>query len=175
LEQRQKVWMDREQIERELAQWKGICVVCMAEGKENKHSVSHCEEEKGKMAENERQFAQKTIRYEPYSGCYKCGVPQDICQRFEDNGHGGFQLKVGPDSSCQFYGVVFGMLYGIKYGYSGIWEDWMSRLRGMGVDVEDDRKLLKYLGSRREDWGYQSSRLIWEFLWVMERLGNRME
>jgi hypothetical protein len=51
----------------------------------------------------------------------------------------------------------------------------MSRLRGMGVDVEDDGKLFKYLGSRKEEWGYQSSRLIWEFLWIMERLGNRME
>jgi RecQ family ATP-dependent DNA helicase len=175
-EQRRNVWMDREKIERELARWKGICVVCMVERRDSKHSISQCKNEKGKMAEEERQVAQRKISYEPYSGCYKCGVPQDICQRFEDNGNGGFQLKSGRDPPpCQYFGVIFGMLYGIKYGYSKVWEDWMSRLRGMGVDVEDDRKLLKYLGSQKEDWGYQSSRLIWEFLWVMERLSNRME
>jgi superfamily II DNA helicase RecQ len=173
LEQRQNVWMGREQIERELARWKGVCVVCMAEGRENMHSISQCKEEKGKMAENERQIAQRRIRFDAYSACFKCGVPQDICERFEDNGCGGFRMKDGV--SCQYFGVVFGMLYGVKHGYFGIWEDWMSRLKGMGVDVEDDGKLLKYLGSRREDWGYQSSRLIWEFLWVMERLSNRME
>jgi RecQ family ATP-dependent DNA helicase len=174
LEQRQNVWIGRERIERELARWKGICVVCMAERKENTHSISQCEEEKGMMAENERRFAQRTIRFEAYSGCFKCGVPQDICERFEDDGGGGFRMKHGGEQ-CQFFGVVFGMLYGVKYGYERIWEDWMSRLRGVGVDVEDNGKLFKYLGSRREEWGYQSSRLIWEFLWVMERLGNRME
>jgi RecQ family ATP-dependent DNA helicase len=173
LEQRQNVWTGREKIEKELARWKGICVVCMAERKENTHSISKCKEEKGKIAENERQIAQRRIRFEAYSACFRCGVPQDICERFEDNGCGGFRMKGGE--CCQYYGVVFGMLYGIKYGYKGIWENWMSRLKGVGVDVGDDGKLFKYLGSRREEWGYQSSSLIWEFLWVMERLGNRIE
>jgi hypothetical protein len=30
----------REWIEQELWRWKGVCVVCMAEGKEHKHSIS---------------------------------------------------------------------------------------------------------------------------------------
>ncbi len=162
--------MGREQIERELARWKGVCMVCMAEGRDSKHSVSRCTAGKGKLAESERQVAQGSIRFQDYSGCFKCGVPQDICESFEDNGRGGFR-KI-PGRECQFYGVIFGILYGIKHGYGAIWNSWMWRMREEGVDINDDRKLFTYLGRRREEFGYQSSILIWEFKWVIERLRN---
>jgi hypothetical protein len=45
-------------------------------------------------------------------------------------------------------------------------------MREEGVDIDDDRKLFTYLGRRKEEWGYQSSMLIWEFKWVIERLCN---
>ena len=174
LEQGQAVWVGRELIEMELGHWKGVCVVCMAEGKgDYGHSISQCKEQKGMMAESERQVAQRSIRFEAYSGCFKCGVPQDICERFEDNGRGGFRLKGGE--SCQFYGVVFGILYGVKYGYRVIWDSWMCRLREAGVDVDNEGKFFEHLGSRKEENGYQSSVLIWEFKWVVERLRNRIE
>ena len=33
----------------------------------------------------------------------------------------------------------------------------------------------KYLGGRKEEFGYQSNVLIWEFLWVVGRLWNEIE
>jgi superfamily II DNA helicase RecQ len=174
LEQRQRIWVGREWIEQELWRWKGVCVVCMAEGKEHKHSISQCREEKGLLADEERRVAQRSIRFQAYSGCFRCGVPQDICERFEDNGRGGFQLKKS-EGWCQFYGVVFGILYGIKYGYRAVWNSWIERLRGLGVDSGQDRELFKYLGLRKEESGFQSSVLIWEFKWILERLYNRIE
>jgi hypothetical protein len=56
-----------------------------------------------------------------------------------------------------------------------VWDRWILRLRQAGVDVDDNGEFFGYLGSRKEDWGYQSSVLIWEFLWVVERLGNRID
>jgi hypothetical protein len=100
-------------------------------------------------------------------------VPQDICDRFEDNGLGGFRTKDG--GSCQFYGVVLGVLYGAKYGFRNIWDRWMLRLSCMGINVDDNEEVFRYLARRREDWGYQSTNLIWEFLWVVERLQNKIE
>ena len=173
IEQRKSVWVGREEIERELGRWKGICVICMADGLDFKHPVSQCTQEKGMLAEKERQEAQGGISFQAYAGCFKCGVPQDICESFEDNGRGGYRKKQGVP--CQFYGVVFGILYGVKYGYSAIWDSWRWRMREQGVDIDDNGRLLTYLGRRKEQWGYQSSALIWEFKWVVERLGNRVE
>src|SRR5579871_5449988 len=141
LEQRQDVWMSRELILQELWKWKGVCVVCVAEGKDYKHSISHCKEEKGVLADSERQKAQRTIKFQPYSGCFKCGVPQDICNRFEGNENGGFRIIEGK--SCQFFGVVFGILFGVKHGYRMVWDDWMTRLSEANVDVSDEMKFLK--------------------------------
>jgi hypothetical protein len=104
LEMKQKIWEGIEWLERELERWKGIWVVCMAEGREYKHSVSNCKSEKGLLADMERNAAQRGIKFEK---CYKCGILQSISSRFESNGKGGFRKKEG-EQYCQYLGTMDG-------------------------------------------------------------------
>ena len=80
------MYTDAELLQRKLQRWKEVCLVCKAAGREDQYSVSHCPTERGRQADRERREMQGRIRFERYSGCFRCGVPQAICNRWESNG-----------------------------------------------------------------------------------------
>jgi hypothetical protein len=57
---------------------------------------------------------EEKIRFDEYLGCFWCGVPQEVCNRWEDNGSGRYQRAKGRD--CQYRGVLVGGLFGLVYG-----------------------------------------------------------
>lgn len=59
---------------------------------------------------------EKEIKFEAYSGCFWCGVPQEICNRWESNGQGRYQRVKGE--SCQYKGVLIAGLAGLVAGYA---------------------------------------------------------
>jgi superfamily II DNA helicase RecQ len=75
----------REVLVQRLEQWKGICVPCRRYGISSTHSVSRCQQEHSRRAEEERRVVQRSIRYPGNVVCYKCGVPKVICQRWSAN------------------------------------------------------------------------------------------
>ncbi|KAH7010561.1 hypothetical protein B0J12DRAFT_557654, partial [Macrophomina phaseolina] len=158
---------DIELVQRRLQRWKGVCLVCRAAGREDQHSVSRCRTEQGRQAEMERREIQGRIVFERYSGCFHCGVPQELCGRWESNRKGGFR-RVGGE--CQFFGVMLGVLYGIKHGYPAVWQRWEQRLRGAGIDVESEGVVMQYLGRRWKEGEVESNKLVWEFLWITGRV-----
>jgi hypothetical protein len=50
------------------------------------------------------------MKFERYSGCFWCGVPQEICNWWERNNHGRY-LRV-EDGDCQYRGVLVSGLIG---------------------------------------------------------------
>lgn len=156
--------------------------MCKAAGREDQHSVSHCPTERGRQADGERREMQGRIRFERYSGCFRCGVPQAICNRWESNGRQGWRQVHG--SECQFFGVMIGTLYGIKYGYQRVWKRWLLRLEEVvGVvvaavedgDEEDKDRLLGYLGQVWRKDELESNNLAQEFLWLIARVESLIE
>src|ERR1700760_4358046 len=113
-----------------------------------------------------------------YTGCFRCGVPQSICQRFESNGKRGYIIKKDTRVDCQFYGVVFGVICGVKVGQSEIWRKWVERMRSKSIEVAIGREMslevLKYLGNRVEIGRLESNKLMIEFLWMAEEIRDKI-
>lgn len=111
---------------------------------------------------------QSTIRFDKYSGCFNCGAPQEICNRWESNGRRGWVRRIGGE--CQFSGVMAGALYGIKHGYPEVWERWRQELEMMGVYINSEGDIVGYLGRRWKEDEFESNRLVWAFTWQMNRI-----
>jgi hypothetical protein len=96
---------------------------------------------------------------------YWCGVPQEVCNRWEDNGHGRYQRAEGRD--CQYKGVLVGGLCGLVRGSkNGVAERWVERLVEQGVDADSIEGLVKHLGRKQALECVESNRLVEEFCWV---------
>ena len=122
------------QVQRQLERWKGVCVICKARGREYHHSISQCTEADVGEAERERKRWQGKggIRYTWGVACYRCGVPQNMCNRSDPRG--GSQ----SGGACQYYGILIGVVVGIKHGYPTIWQQWWERIQRQeaGLDYE---------------------------------------
>lgn len=70
------------------------------------------------MAKEAAEQMDKQIRLEAYSGCYWCGVPQEICIRWEDNGRGRYQRA--REGDCQDKGVLTAGLAGVGFGFGEV-------------------------------------------------------
>ena len=78
---------------------------------------------------------EEKMRFEEYSGCFWCGVPQEVCNRWEDDGRGRYQRAEGRD--CQYRGVLVGALFGLVYGSEHrVLERWVERVVEQGVDTD---------------------------------------
>ena len=108
---------------------------------------------------------EQKIQFERFSGCFWCGVPQEICNRWEDNGQGRYQRAAG--GRCQYYGVLLGGLLGVVYG-SEAWvaKHWTQRLVEEGIGGSSVEDLIEYLAGKQAIDCVESNRLVGEFCWV---------
>ena len=112
---------------------------------------------------------EENIQFENYSGCFWCGVPQEICNRWEENGRGGYKRIEGGD--CQYSGALIGGVVGIVFGYKDqVWGYWKRRLEGFGVDFQSDEDVVTYLGKKRRVERVESNNLAGEFSWITRLL-----
>ncbi len=95
-----------ERLEQLLREWSQKCVICMAMGEAGKgHMADRCTysfaDELGAYMERVR----REIKYEAYSGCWDCGVPQGICNQWvKDASNGRWKRRRGV--RCQYPGVL---------------------------------------------------------------------
>jgi hypothetical protein len=111
------------------------------------------------------QAVEEKIRFEPYTGCFWCGVPQEVCNRWEDNGRGRYQRAEG--GYCQYKGVLVGALFGLVCGTkNGVAEQWVDHLVEQGTDADSIEGLATHLGRKQAFEGVESNKLVGEFCWV---------
>jgi superfamily II DNA helicase RecQ len=157
------LWQER--LERRLEEWKSVCVMCHARGRDSMHSISRCGHEESGIAEEERRKVQKTIRYPSNVVCYKCGVPRVVCRRWSADG----RVVVDGQQDCQFYGILIGVVYGIKYGYVQVWDKWKERAWKRGLTVSTDREVVATLASKVSG-EYGGSEMLDAFMWLTDRI-----
>lgn len=158
-----------ELLSRQLSRWKGVCLVCKAAGRDARHSNGDCATEQGRQADTEMRDMLRAIKYDRFSGCFECGVPQAVCNRWERSGRNSYRQNKGEE--CQFRDVMAGVLYGVKYGYPEMWGAWRVRLEGLGaVRAVSDEQVFSYLGRQWKKNGLESNRLVQEFMWLAGRL-----
>ena len=96
-----------------------------------------------------------------------------MCDKYKNNGRGGFEQMA--QVSCQWYGIIGSIVFGLRHAWEAAWQVWMERLESEGVDVQSDRAVEEYLGQRRDRGGLQGSNYAFEFLWITEWIARGAE
>jgi superfamily II DNA helicase RecQ len=166
MQQRQQEFADVEWLGRQLAWWAKRCGICEAVGEGgSEHDVRRCWRQESRDIQEAIKSVEEQIKYERYSGCFWCGVPQEICNRWERNSHGRYQRT--KEGDCQYRGVLIGGLLGVAWGYAGVGERWKARLEGFGVDgSEAGQTLVEFLGKKQVLETVESNHLVGEFCWI---------
>jgi hypothetical protein len=111
------------------------------------------------------------MKFERYSGCFWCGVPQEICNRWERNSYRRYQRT--KDGNCQYQGVLIGGLWGIALGRAEVIERWTARLKALGVGNSGaEQRLVEFLGKKQVLETVESNHLVEEFCWVTRLIGE---
>jgi hypothetical protein len=111
---------------------------------------------------------EKQIKFDPFSGCYWCGVPHEICNRWEDNRQGGYQRVAGEN--CQYNGVLIAGVIGIAFGNDEIMGRWTRRIEEM--IEEQGITLVAYLGKKQALERTESNNVTREFCWITRMLAE---
>jgi hypothetical protein len=87
------------------------------------------------------------IKYQRFSGCFWCGLPQSTCVRWENNGNGRWQ-QTGLE--CQYRGTLISMVASMIFGpkQEAIKPTWTRWLAGFGVDYRDEKGVVAFLGQK---------------------------
>jgi superfamily II DNA or RNA helicase len=74
------------------------CMLCISVHS-RRHPVATCTAPDRASYEEMVQLIRRRIRYDRFSGCFRCGVPQSLCRRWIPTDRG---FRTRPDTECQF-------------------------------------------------------------------------
>ena len=122
-----------------------------------------CKEAKARIVVKMVQIMTQEIHHKkrlaPFSGCYQCGIPQAICQRWKQKEEQGWFQRV-EGVKCQYQGVVIPVVTVIWYKGDcqgeNIVREWMEIDR---VDIKDEEKVYRWFGQRVKWGGIEGSKL----------------
>ena len=144
-----------------LDRWANRCPWCFTHsriGEGTEYPLGQCPADEVDEVQRGYKQMKKGIRYEKFSVCYSCGVPQAIYNRFQANGRGGWKWDRGR--TCQYPGVMIGavvsmMTANINRCGKAIGE-WM---RLDGVEERDGQPVFRWIGQKIR-WGGMEAALI---------------
>jgi superfamily II DNA helicase RecQ len=88
------------------------CPVCLVhQQKELHHSLQQCQHPDAQKVQDFVRQSRRCVKWDKYSCCWECGVPQAICERYEPHGEQArlFQLRRGMKVACQYPDTVIPM------------------------------------------------------------------
>ena len=147
-----------------LEEWSGKCTLChlYKEG-DPWHDLKECPQEEAREIEEYVQDASRGIRYERYSCCYHCGIPQGICERWVQKEEQGWWVQQDK-GRCQYSGVlVRAVITMLKEGSNEAMDDIYRWMQELGVDITKQESVYKWMGQRVEWGGYEATRLTQVF------------
>jgi hypothetical protein len=164
----------------QLEYWAGRCVVCglfgdeeglEEEDREDRHEMRDCpgvseaewEEVLGGIEVIKKEVWGKR-RLERFSGCFNCGVPQELCDRWISNADDGGRFAQAAGRRCQYGGVIVRVMVGIwtrhREEASRVMGEMMER---DGVDKGDMEARYKWFGRRIKWGGMEANKLCYVF------------
>ncbi|KAI6787196.1 hypothetical protein KC361_g9560 [Hortaea werneckii] len=120
-----------------------------------------------RMAEEERRVLQRSIKYPGNMVRYHGGVSKVLCQRWSADG----RVPATEFDRCQFFGVLIGVVVGIKHAYPPVWERWRQQMGRRGVVVRPTEELVRFFGQEAEG-SPGDTELVHAFMWLTERVGS---
>ena len=166
IQYRQQEFAEVEWLRRQLAWWTGRCAICEAiKDKQSGHDTRNCWRAESRAIKEKIHQLEKEIKFERFSGCFWCGVPQEICNRWEQSENGRYQRVKGRE--CQYAGVLMAAVVGMSYSNEEVGKRWQMRLREVGSERgRGDRVLIEFLGKKRALETVESNNLAGEFCWM---------
>ena len=80
-------------------------------------------------------------------------------------------LRGGSQSggAYQYYGILIGVVVGIKHGYPTIWQQWWERIQRQEAGL-DHETVVPWLGGPDAIEHFPCSRLVVAFMWMVQRI-----
>ena len=82
------------------------CFQCVARGVDAAHPASECPLPKDASYEGAVQMLKTTITFDKFSGCFRCGIPQELCQSFRRTSK-GIVMAGGNGNGCTYGKALF--------------------------------------------------------------------
>lgn len=162
--------LDEEFLDQQAHLWKDCCWTCHMSGRDDNHELYSCPYPENTLArEWYRQWRSK-IRYAPMCACFRCGMPQRLCQ--------GWDRTKDPPIPCLAQYVLLPMyammMYGETKGLSSTRHtfirisrySWRNRLRSFEVDPDDSAAVVRFLGQETRQSIYRQVELATAFIWL---------
>ena len=148
--------------------WKGKCAVCFIQGREYRHIITNCAHPDGQAAAEEhgRMMSQEGIKFVRKIVCWRCGLPQQACDRWR--GIGQVEMEGGSQKKCRFMRVISGIVCGIRQASPETWQAWWQGGRWVGGEIVDEERRIKALGHTAEGEIAGGVMLMYAF-WEMSR------
>ncbi|KAL8991690.1 MAG: hypothetical protein Q9169_007742, partial [Polycauliona sp. 2 TL-2023] len=135
-----------EKLQQQLRRWQDRCPMCFTQQRKDRHSLMQCQHEDSRPSQKVYQATRQRIRYERYSCCFQCGLPQGLCQRYEQRASQGFWELI-PGRDCQYSEIALPILIGLMIGSKeGVGHSVIQRMQDDGVDTEKDEETDRWLG-----------------------------
>ncbi|KAK4221164.1 P-loop containing nucleoside triphosphate hydrolase protein [Podospora fimiseda] len=156
--------LEVERFKEILEEWATGCMWCRATGEEKRvysgHRLEECMEEDSGVVRQTVERVRRKIRWEKYSGCFDCGIPQGICKRYRAKVDGGYERVQG--GSCQFLGVLIESvvsMWGANSSEAEVFFQERMRQRGVEWDGLDEGELVKWMGRKVRWGGFESNEM----------------
>lgn len=160
---------EAEEFREQLVRWRGRCIVCViSQGRGAHHGMEECPQRGGENWQRvqanmavleEEMFARR--RFEEFAGCYWCGLPQSICERWEEIvDEDGLRFRLVGGRSCQYTGLVASIYGGAYCFYKEDTIREMDRIMAEGgLVTEDEARWFRWLGEKVKWGGMETNRL----------------
>ncbi|KAK1837728.1 hypothetical protein CCHR01_19648 [Colletotrichum chrysophilum] len=114
----QEMMRESEEVDsflRRIYQQCGKCLLCSGE-EEDGHEFEQCprrEADEWRQIQERVQLVEREMfskkRFERFSGCFNCGLPQDVCARWEAEAEDGGRFRRLKGAICQFSRTLVGL------------------------------------------------------------------
>jgi hypothetical protein len=176
--------MEAGRFSRLVEEWAGCCIACKAEGEEAEHGLASCPRE-GSEAWQHVRYGLPSVeremfemrRFEAYSACFECGMPQSMCQRWRVDDEDGRRFQASG-RACQYKGVLVGMYVGLMVRLGEEAAEVVGRMmKADGMKVEEESALeasvlYPWLGGLVEWGGMQVSQMCIVIYQLSQREGQ---
>lgn len=169
------------ELERYLEEWHEKCPICAWRGRENiSHQLEKCQEAGIQEIKEEVYKIQSRLQFERYAACFRCGMPQSICQKWKRTKDEGF--RQGDKRTCQYRKnfvaemvVVVIMEMRRDEITQEAFIEWIEQEEGAAVGEMDEKAMIEWYGQRLKIAGIEMSRLVRMFIRCCQVMESHQE
>lgn len=90
-----------------------------------------------------------------------------ICQRWSADG----RVPVDGYKDCQYFGILIGVVVGIKHANGDVWDEWIRWMRRRGFEMTNWKEIVRVMGREAEE-EKGGTELIQSFTWLTSRIAG---